>query len=105
VTPRFRFGPGLSVGIGWHFVRRSADEVEPLGDEPPPPNSLGGDAASQHRLAVELRYAALEPPVAGSVPFPFEILVRGSQTVTGSGGAPAEARAEVMVRARLHARD
>jgi hypothetical protein len=102
LTPRFRFGPGLFLGVGWHFSRRGADEFEPL--DGVSIDGFGDETATQHRLAVELRYAAVEEPNVGSVPFPFEIMLRGSQSVAGSGGAPAEARAEVMVRARLHPR-
>jgi hypothetical protein len=105
VTPRFRFGPGLSLGVGWHFYRRGADEIEPVGTQQAPIGTFGDEAATQHRLAVELRYAAVEQPNIDSVPFPFEILLRGSQSFAGSGGAPAEARAEVMVRAQIHPRD
>ena len=101
VTPRFQFGPGLSLGVGWHFLRKGEGEFEPLDDSGPVTDVFIEDEATQHRLAVELRYAALEMPNVGSVPFPFEILLRGSQSVSGSGGAPAEARAELMVRARL----
>jgi hypothetical protein len=105
VTPRVRFGPGLSLGAGWHFFRRGADEVEAIDSEQAPIGTFGDEAATQHRLAVELRYAAVEEPNSSGVPFPFEILLRGSQSIAGSGGAPAEARAEVMVRARIHQRD
>jgi hypothetical protein len=101
LTPRFQFGPGLSLGVGWHFLRKGAGDFEPLDDPSPVTGTFTEVTATQHRLAVELRYVAMQMPNLDSVPFPFEILLRGSQSVAGSGGAPAEARAELMVRARL----
>lgn len=101
VAPRLRLGPALSVGVGWHFLRREPDVFDTLaggsGTFPPPP----GESYSQHRLGAELRYTSMEPPALAGVPFPFEILFRASWSAAGSEGAPVERRAEAMVRFRL----
>ncbi len=102
VTPSFEVAPGLSIGAGWHFLRREPDEFEPLGDARGPPiTAPPAEAHTRHRVALQLRYAALEPPLLGGVPFPFEVLFRGSRSVAGTVGATVETRAEAMVRFRI----
>ena len=104
ITPRFRFGPGLSIGAGWQFLRREPDEFEAVATEggiDTPSLPPVGEAYSQQRFALELRYTSMNEPVIDAVPFPFEILLRGSKSVTGSEGATVESKAQVMVRFRL----
>ena len=100
VIPRFRVGESISFGLGWHLLRREPDSFDPvegaLAISPPQTNSY-----TQHRIGVELRYTSMHPPALAAVPFPFEVLFRGSWSAAGSEGAPVESRAEAMVRFRL----
>ncbi len=104
VTPRFRFGPGLSLGAGWQFLRREPDEYAPVADDDgsePPELPSPGEAFTQQRVAVELRYTTMQAPLDGAVSFPFEVLFRGSRSFAGGGGAAVESRVEAMVRFRF----
>ncbi len=104
VTPRFRFGPGLSVGAGWHLLRRDPDEFAPVSDSggaPLPAIPAGIDGFTQQRIAFEIRYTTMHSPLREQAPFPFEILFRGSRSFAGTDGAVVESRAEAMVRFRL----
>ena len=104
VTPRFRFGPGLSLGMGWRFSRREPDEFEAVatgGGTAGPSLFPTSESFTQQRLALEIRYVAMEEPLLSGVPFPFEILFRGSRSVAGSEGAAVEKKAEAMIRFRI----
>ena len=101
VMPSVEVAPGLSIGAGWHFLRREPDEFELLGDGSGPPITAPAAANTRHRVGLQLRYAALQPPLLGGVPFPFEVLFRGSKSVAGTTGATVETRAEAMVRFRI----
>ena len=102
VTPRFQVASGISIGAGWRFLRREPDSYEHLGEAPAPPiEGLAPEPYSLHRIGFELRYAANEPPLLGGVPFPIEVLFRGSKSITGTAGATVESRAEAMVRFRI----
>ena len=61
-----------------------------------------GKVYSQQRFALELRYTSMNKPLIDAVPFPFEILLRGSKSIAGSEGATVESKAEAMVRFPLH---
>ncbi len=102
VTPRLRIGPGLSLGAGWRMLRREADTFSALhtdGTPPPAPSA----AAVVHRLSIEFRYSAIHPPLSDTVSRPFEVLVRGTRSVSGSGDwAPVDRRIDVGARFRLH---
>ncbi len=102
ITPRFQFGPGLSLGAGWQFLRREPDTFEAVASEDgvDTPNLLPpvGKVYSQQRFALELRYTSMNKPLIDAVPFPFEILLRGSKSIAGSEGATVESKAEAMVR-------
>ncbi len=105
ITPRFQFGPGLSIGAGWQFLRREPDTFEAVAAEDgvdTPNLPPVGKAYSQQRFALELRYTSMNKPLIDAVPFPFEILLRGSKSITGSEGATMENKAEAMVRFPLH---
>ena len=102
VTPRFRIGPGLSLGAGWHMVRRGADEFTAVHDDGPRPPSPE-ESSLVHRLSMELRYTAFRPPISESVNRPFELLARGSRSISGSGDwAPADRRIEIGARILVH---
>ena len=102
VTPRVEVAPGLSIGAGWHFLRREPDEFTSLGSAAAFPAVVPtARAYTRHQVGLELRYAATEPPLIEGVPFPFELLFRGSESVAGSAGATIETRAEAMVRFRI----
>lgn len=105
LVPRYRLAPGLSVGAGWHLLRRDPDEYEPMDGSPLEPGGpalpVRGQSYTQHRLGLELRYAAMRAPMAEQVWFPFEVMLRASRSIAGSAGAPVETKAEAMVRFRL----
>ena len=102
VTPRIQVASGLSIGAGWRFLRREPDSYERLGEAPAAPiEGAAPEPYSLHRIGFEFRYAANEPPLLGGVPFPVEVLFRGSKSVAGTAGATVESRAEAMVRFRI----
>ena len=102
VTPRFQVASGLSIGAGWRFLRREPDSYERLGEASSTPvEGAAADPYSLHRIGFEFRYAANEPPLLGGVPFPVEVLFRGSKSVAGTAGAIVESRAEAVVRFRI----
>ena len=98
----FQVASGLSIGAGWRFLRREPDSYERLGDAHATPiEGAAPEPYSLHRIGFEFRYAANEPPLLGGVPFPVEVLFRGSKSIAGSVGATVESRAEAMVRFRI----
>jgi hypothetical protein len=90
VTPRFHLHHALSLGAGWSFLARGADRYESLDPEGPAPFQPER-GPRLHRLSLELRFAALEPPASEAMLRPLEFMIRGSRTVSGSGPlAPVE---------------
>jgi hypothetical protein len=102
VSPRKYLGNTLSIGGGWHFLQRVADTFTPLG-------SLGypiaarAEQSSSHAVALELRYDAMGGlPWEGVGRRPFELLIRGTHTLAGSGPwAVKESRVDATVRMLL----
>ncbi len=84
VTPRYLIGRALSIGGGVQMVRREADRYEWSG-EGPDPVVEPGEATMRYRALGELRYTAFHPPISDETWFPFELLLRFSQTVGGEG--------------------
>ncbi|MEX0856384.1 MAG: hypothetical protein WD056_02330 [Gemmatimonadota bacterium] len=98
IAPRVHIRNALSLGVGWQFLRSEADRFEALDASDP---SLPAPAGPEqlHQLLLEFRYTALQGSVAEAVRFPFEVLIRGSRTFSGSGDwAPIEQKVEAGVR-------
>jgi hypothetical protein len=96
--PRLLLGDLLSIGGGWSGSVRQADAYDPIGSEsfaPPGP----GEATTTHRVGLELRFVARDAALSNRVPFAFELLLRGSRTVSGGGAwSPVDRRIEASVR-------
>jgi hypothetical protein len=90
VTPRFHLHRALSLGAGWSYLARGPDRYESL--DPEGPALFQPERGPRlHRLSLELRFAALEPPASETMLRPLEFMIRGSRTVSGSGPlAPVE---------------
>jgi hypothetical protein len=98
VTPRFHFGPPLSIGAGWQYVRVEADRFVSLESGGPAVPAPEGPFTVQ-RILVEIRYTATAGALADAVRFPFEAYGRASRTVSGSGEwAPVERKVEAGLR-------
>lgn len=102
LAPRWSLAPGLSIGAGWELLQNGESRWIPTGGTDP--DAVVRSGGQRQRASVELRFAGWDDRFAGQLPFPVEILARGSWSVTGSGGAPRDRRFEVGARVLRGAR-
>lgn len=96
VSPRWSVSRGLTIGAGWELLRRGEGRwtsADSAGSDP-----VVRSAGHRQRASVELRFAGWDEQIAEQLPFPIEILARGSWSIAGSGGAPRDRRFEVGAR-------
>lgn len=98
LTPRYRLTNELSFAAQYRLetagaTTYSGDGAELLG----PIELVAGRTA--HRLGLGASYTTVGAYAAGRAPIPAEVSLLYGRTVAGTGGAPAETRLELGVRA------
>jgi hypothetical protein len=97
LTPRIRLGQALSLGGGWHYMRRDPDRVVSAADGTPLVTGPLGSSGHLHRIALEMRYSVMTGQASEGLRFPVEVLLRASRSVAGSN-MPATRRIEGGMR-------
>jgi hypothetical protein len=101
ISPRKNLGHTLSIGGGWHFLKRDADSYTPLSTLVYP-IAAPTEGSTTHAIALELRYGAMGTLPGEGVNRPFELMLRGTHTLAGSGPwAVKESRMDLGVRMLL----
>jgi hypothetical protein len=98
LTPRYRLTNELSFAAQYRLeiagaTTYSGDGAELLG----PIELIAGRTA--HRLGIGASYTTVGAYAAGRAPFPAEVSLLYGRTLAGTGGAPADTRLELGVRA------
>jgi hypothetical protein len=98
VTPHYRLTRELSFAAQYRFesaggVTYSGEGAGVLG----PIENVAAQTA--HRIGVGAGYSTVGAFAAGRAPFPADVSLLYARTVAGSGGAPADVRLELQVRA------
>ncbi|HEX8362030.1 MAG TPA: hypothetical protein VF613_18070, partial [Longimicrobium sp.] len=96
VTPRYRLTQEFSFAAHYRFQSQGAETFS--GDAPlSPVQSIAAQTA--HRFGIGASYTTVGAYAEGRAPFPVEVSLLYGRTVAGSGGAPADTRLELGVRA------
>lgn len=98
LTPRFRLTNELSFAAQYRLEIAGATTYSGDGAELLGPIEVI-TARTAHRLGAGASYTTVGAYAAGRAPFPAEVSLLYGRTVAGTGGAPAETRLELGVRA------
>ncbi len=98
LTPRYRLTNELSFAAQYRLEVAGATAYAGEGAELLGPIELIA-ARTAHRVGVGAGYTTVGAYAAGRAPFPAEVSLLYGRTLAGTGGAPADTRLELGVRA------
>ncbi|HEX8454283.1 MAG TPA: hypothetical protein VF647_19525 [Longimicrobium sp.] len=98
LTPRYRLTNELSFAAQYRLEIAGATTYSGEGSELLGPIELIGGRTA-HRFGLGASYTTVGAYAAGRAPFPAEVSLLYGRTVAGTGGAPADTRLELGVRA------